>query len=248
MISEIVDVGAKVEINLVSQKERAVKTGEELHNYKSQVCDVFDNGELELLMPIEAGRLVLLSLNLRYEFLIFTKGGLYRAVGEVKERYKTDNQYLVRAELKTPLSKFQRRQYFRLKCVIDMKYYNITKEQADMSDTKDVIASLQNDEFYSNQKRANIVDISGGGVRFISEEKNESNSHILMIILLDDGKEEKQYLIVGHVIQCVRMEASDVTDIKYENRVEYMIKDEKMQEEIIKFIFAEERKSRKNEK
>ena len=37
-------------------------------------------------------------------------------------------------------------------------------------------------------------------------------------------------------------------DRKYENRVEFILKDSKVRDEIIKFIFAEERRTRKNEK
>lgn len=248
MVSNIVGVGAKVDINIYSQKERSIKTGEEVHIYKSQVCDILESGELELLMPSEAGRLVLLSLGMRYEMVFYVDGGLYKAIGEVKERYKTENRYLIKVELKTPLSKYQRRQYFRLKCVIEMKYYNITNEQAALPKTEEIIAQLRGDKFFETQKKASIVDISGGGVRFVSSEENPPESYILMIMILDNGIESKQYLIVGHVIQSERIRTDDVTDIRYENRVEYIFKETKAQEEIIKFIFAEERRTRKNEK
>ena len=128
MVSKMIDVGAKVDIRVVSQMERSTQIAEDVKIYKSQVCDILENGELELLMPIEAGKLMLLSLGIRYEFVFYNRSGLYKAVGQVKERYKTDNCYMCRVELHSPLSKFQRRQFFRLKCIIDMRYFNITKE------------------------------------------------------------------------------------------------------------------------
>ena len=248
MVSSIVDIGAKTDIRVVSQVERSAQMGEEIHIYKSQVYEVLDNGEIELLMPSEGGRLILLPLGIRYEFVFYTKNGLYKANGQIKERYKADNRYMLRIELNTQLSKFQRRQFYRLECVIDMTYFNITKEQADFPTVEAVIESLRDSEFFSKQKKACIVDISGGGVRFISSEKNPSDSYMLMIMMLNNGIAEKQYLITGHIISCERVEHSDVRDIKYENRVEFLLKDRRMQEDIIKFIFAEERRSRKNDK
>ena len=248
MVSSIVDIGAKTDIRVVGQVERSAQTGEEIHIYKSQVYEVLENGEIELLMPSEGGRLILLPLGIRYEFVFYTKNGLYKANGQIKERYKADNRYMLRIELNTQLSKFQRRQFYRLECVIDMTYFNITKEQADFPTVEAVIESLRDSEFFSKQKKACIVDISGGGVRFISSEKNPFDSYTLMIVMLNNGIAEKQYLITGHIISCERVEHSDVRDIKYENRVEFLLKDRRMQEDIIKFIFAEERRSRKNDK
>lgn len=248
MVSSIIDIGAKTDIRVISQVERSVQTGEEIHVYKSQVYEVLDNGEIELLMPSEGGRLILLPLGIRYEFVFYTKSGLYKANGQIKERYKADNRYMIRIELNTQLSKFQRRQFYRLECVIDMTYFNITKEQSDLPTVEAVLESLRDSEFFHKQKKACIVDISGGGVRFISSEKNSPDSYMLMIVMLNNGIAEKQYLIIGHIISCEKVEHSDIRDIKYENRVEFLLKDRRMQEDIIKFIFAEERRSRKNDK
>lgn len=248
MVSKMIDVGAKVDIRVVSQMERSTQIAEDVKIYKSQVCDILENGELELLMPIEAGKLMLLSLGIRYEFVFYNKSGLYKAVGQVKERYKTDNRYMFRVELHSPLSKFQRRQFFRLKCIIDMRYFNITKEQARLEYAEDILEELRDDDFYQKQKKARIVDISGGGVRFVSEEENPQDSYVLMVIMLDDGRCEKQYMIVGRIIESSRNEQSVVSNARYVNRVEFVLKDAKVQEEIVKFIFTEERKSRKNDK
>lgn len=245
MVSKIVDIGAKVDIRIVAQIENAAQMEQETKVYKSQVYDLLENGEMELLMPIEGGKLQLLSLGLRYEFLFYTKSGLYKAIGQVKERYKSENLYMIRIELHTPLSKFQRRQFFRLQCIMDMNYYTITKEQADL-DAEDIVEQLHEDGSYSSPKTARIVDISGGGVRFVSEEQNPSDSYILMRIHLN-GEVQEQYSIVGHIIYCGQAEKSTVMDNRYENRVEFILKDARIQEKIIRYIFAEERKARKND-
>ncbi len=245
MISKIIDIGAKVDIGIVSQLERSFRMEDDMKFYKSQVYDILENEELELLMPTERGKLQLLSLGLRYEFVFYTKLGLYKAVGHIKERYKTDNRYMIRVELNTPLSKFQRRQFFRLRCVIDMNYFLISREQAETTEAKEIMEELRGNDFYEKQKAARIVDISGGGVRFVSDEKNEDDTYVLMTVLLFTEDGDKQYTIVGHIIDCERIEG---VEMKFVNRVEFMLKDSKLQEEIIKYIFAEERKARKNDK
>lgn len=248
MVSKTIDLGSKVDIRIVSQLGRPMQEDEEEKVYKSQVYDILENDEIEMLMPMEGGKLMLLSLGLRYEFLFYTHGGLYKAVGHVKERYKTDNLYIVRVELHTPLSKFQRRQFFRLKCIIDMTYCMITKEHSEMPDTDELIKLLRDEGVYEEQKKARIVDISGGGVRFVSEEENPSDGYVLMVIKLHNGKQKKQYHIAGRVIKCVPAEQSGAREMKFESRVEFILKDSKMQEEIVQYIFAEERKARKIDK
>ncbi len=55
-------------------------------------------------------------------------------------------------------------------------------------------------------------------------------------------------MIVGRIIQSGKNEHGNVSNARYVNRVEFVLKDAKIQEEIVKFIFTEERKSRKNDK
>lgn len=246
MVSKIVDIGAKVDIRIVAQIENASQIEQEAKVYKSQVYDLLENGEMELLMPIEGGKLQLLSLGLRYEFLFYTKSGMYKAIGQVKERYKSDNIYMIRIELHTPLSKFQRRQFFRMQCIMDMKYYPVTKEQVDENDAEDIEDKLRRDGSYKHPKTGHVVDISGGGVRFVSEEENPSDSYVLMQLCLN-GDRQEQYTIIGHIIRCERAEKSSVAGNRYENRVEFVLKDVRIQEKIIRYIFAEERKARKND-
>ena len=42
--------------------------------YKSQVLDLKENGNLEISMPVERGKLVLLPLGIRMEFIFFLEG------------------------------------------------------------------------------------------------------------------------------------------------------------------------------
>ena len=98
-IAEIIQPGDKVDISFVQNVERAKKDQSMPKIYKSQVLDLKENGNLEISMPVERGKLVLLPLGIRMEFIFFSKGTLYRAVGQVRERYKREN---VRDRIKIP--------------------------------------------------------------------------------------------------------------------------------------------------
>ena len=90
-----------------------------------------------------------------------------------------------------------------------------------------------------------IVDISGGGLRFLSSQKYEPGSLILCSYhLLKDG-ERKKYDVVGKVLAVKELENRRGM---FEHRVQYYNLDVNTREEIIRFIFEEERKSRKKER
>ena len=130
-VAEIIQPGDKVDISFLQQVERRnADMEQELPKvYKSQVLDVKENGNLEISMPSENGRLVLLPLSIRLEFVFFSRGGMYRAIGQIKERFKSANVYMLEIELKSQLTKYQRREFFRYPCVIGMTFYKVTKEE-----------------------------------------------------------------------------------------------------------------------
>ena len=129
-VSDIIRIGDKIDIRVLQEVEQAEKTDVTVKTYKSKVLDFCSNGNMEIAMPMEAGKLVLLQLGVRYELVFFSRESLYRTVGQVKERYKKDNIYMLEMELKSQPEKFQRREYFRYPCLLDFKYYELTAEHA----------------------------------------------------------------------------------------------------------------------
>ena len=90
-----------------------------------------------------------------------------------------------------------------------------------------------------------ILDISGGGARFVSEEKFEANQFVLMELELISDKMDKQYHIKGRIVGWKKLEYREP---RYETRIEFIMEDNKVREDIIRYIFEEERKKRRNEK
>lgn len=246
-VEELIRPGDKVDITFIQQLENINVDGEAQKVYKSQVLDLKENGNLDISMPSEGSKLILLPLGVRLEFVFYSKGGLYRALGQIKERYKSENIYMLEIELKTQLEKFQRREYFRYPCILDFNYYTITEQEAKFESGDALLIHLREDEetTVKNKEReyaGSIVDLSGGGVRFRTSKELEPKQWLLFEIHLQNENLNKQYYIIGSVISCVRTE--NATDKLFEIRAKFQIKDANTREEIIRFIFEEERKSR----
>lgn len=245
-VSEIIQVGDKIEIRVAQEVDLALKNHEAVHMYRSQVLDMKENGDLQIAMPTEGGKLALLSLGLRYEFLFFSRGGVYRAAGQIRERYKKDNIYMLDIELKSDLEKFQRREYFRYPCILEFLYYKIPKEAVEVETLQDIYDMIRDDYLAGNTTLGKIMDLSGGGLRFRTEEKLEVGADLLLELHLKNERIDKRYNLVAEVISCRKMENG--RDMRFEARAKFLIKDERIREEIIHYIFEEERKTRQRGK
>ena len=95
------------------------------------------------------------------------------------------------------------------------------------------------------RKDASIVDISGGGVRFVTDTENHTDSYIMIEVRLKSEENAKSYLIPAHILSS---SVSKNKKDKYENRAEFVIRDRVIREEIIRYIFDEERKIRNKER
>ena len=92
-------------------------------------------------------------------------------------------------------------------------------------------------------KSSVIVDISGGGLRFVANYAYEVQSMILCRYCLLINGENKVYNLVGKVLSSRELENRKGV---FEHRVQYVNVDAAEREEIIKYIFDEERKTLKN--
>lgn len=244
-VAELIRPGDKVDISFIQQIARMNEETPKI--YKSQVLDMKENGNIDVSMPSEGTKLILLPLGVRMEFVFYSRGGLYRAMGQIIERYKSDNIYSLEIELKTQLEKFQRREFFRYPCLLDFNFYRISDMELNFESGDALLIHLrETGEAVERECEGSIVDLSGGGIRFRTNEELESTEKVLFSIHLQNENLNKQYYILGEVISCVRVERAQraTSDKKYEVRAKFRIKDSNIREEIVRFIFEEERKER----
>ena len=72
-----------------------------------------------------------------------------------------------------------------------------------------------------------------------------TGSAVLIIVMLQTQTGEKQYYLPGYILRSTKLLNRDNM---YENRLKFIIRDDKIREEIIRYIFAEERKARQRGK
>lgn len=238
ILSKYVLPGNRVDL----QEIQRVKTGAESKKktYQSQVIDVISDDRIEIAMPMEKSKLILLPVDAEYDLYFFTANGLYQCDARIVDRYRNNNIYILLLDLTSNLRKYQRREYYRFSCALEMNSRPLQEEE--------VNAIEQHAELLTPGlplQRSVIVDISGGGLRFVANYAYETGSLILCRYQLWIENESKDYNLVGKVLSVKEIENRPGV---YEHRVQYVNIEAGSREEIIKYIFDEERKTIKNQK
>lgn len=239
MLTKIISAGDKVELQAVEKlREDAGEEGKKV--YFSKVYDILSSDRLEVVMPMEKTKLILLPVDSVYDLVFYKQGGVYQCFARIIDRYKSNNVYILVLELTSNLRKYQRREFYRFSCALEMCARPLIEEEMksiEQKDSFDLTPGLP-------LKRSVIVDISGGGLRFVADQEYEQGSLLFCNYqLLLDG-EDKEYSLVGKVLSVRAVENRPGT---YEHRVQYVDIDVEKREEIIRYIFQEERKNRKKE-
>ena len=240
MISNFIEPGNKIEIQMVEPQQDQDK--EAPKTYVSKIQDILSENQMEIMMPMEQSKLILLPMDREYNLVVYSANGLFQCFARVIDRYKSNNIYTLVVELTSNLRKYQRREYYRFSCVLEMNSRNLEDEE---------VRAIEERDPYSNLipglplKRSVIVDISGGGLRFLSTHPYEPGSLIYISYNLLVAGNKKESELVGKVLSSRKVEDRKGS---YEHRVQYVDIDVDVREEIIKYIFEEERKHIKRER
>lgn len=239
MIEKFISPGDKLEMK--STQEVTLPDGTEgIKLYKTSVFDVSDDGKIMIVMPMEKAKMVLLPVDGEYEVCFFSHGGMYNANIRIVDRQKINNTYVLISEMVTNLHKFQRREYYRFNCIVEMLARELVKAETEAFEKQLGYLVSEND-----MQRGVIVDISGGGLRFVSRQQFEEGKILYLRFKLSINDEEKEFRLAAKVIISREIEKRQN---EYENRVKFLYIDNTTREDIIKYIFDEDRKNRKNGK
>ncbi len=238
MLSKFISVGAKVELQAVN---RSNEEEYERKTYVSSVNGILSEDKLEITMPMEKTKLVLLSVDEEYDVVFYGESGLFQCFARITDRYKSQNIYLLVLELTSTLRKYQRREFYRYSCALNMCSRPLEEEE---------VLALESGSYFDNLstlplKESLIVDISGGGLRFISTQKYEPGTFLYINYHLLKKDEPRKFEVVGKVLSAREVENRPGN---WEHRVQYFNMDFETREEIIRYIFEEERKNLKRGK
>ncbi|RKM62439.1 flagellar brake protein [Butyrivibrio sp. CB08] len=239
MLSDYISPGNRVELKATGKvwMDEDVRTK---HIYMSKVMDVTSDDRIEILMPFERGKIVLLPVDGEYSLCFYSTKGLFQCFAKIIDRYRSDNMYILVMDLTSELSKLQRREYYRFSCALELKSRLCSKEELE--------AFERNRKYLvdpgTNLQRSVVVDISGGGLRFVANFQYEEGSTIYCSYHLPGNANDKEYEMICNVLKVQELESRPGL---FEHRIQYVYIDETSREDIIHFIFEEERKIRKKQ-
>ena len=239
MLSKFIAPDNKIEMRAIGREEEASK--EEKKVYQSYVLTIVSEDTLEIAMPMEKSKLILLPVDSEYDLVFYGNTGLYQCFARIIDRYKSNNVFILLVELTSNLRKYQRREYYRFSCALEMCARNLEEDEIQAIEKRLPYALTSGLPL----KQSVIVDISGGRLRFISSQKYEPGNLLYCSYNLIKGKQQKQYEVIGKVLSVREVENRDGF---FEHRVQYYDMDKDTREEIIKYIFEEERKNLQKER
>ena len=240
MFSKFISIGDKIELQAVSH-EFDEKPGAPVKVYHSEVNEIQSEDTIEIKMPMEKTKLILLPIDSEYDMIFYGSSGLFQCLGRVIDRYKSNNAYLLLVEMTSNLRKYQRREYYRLSCALEMDSRPLQADEVRLAEAGRRDKRMPELPL----KNSIIADISGGGLRFVADYAYDKESLIMCRYRLQVDKEEKEYNLVGKVLDVKEVENRPGT---FEHRVQYINMDTEEREEIIKYIFDEERRTLRNQK
>lgn len=239
MLSKFISMKDKVELQYLDKENEEMGLSRN-KTYLSSVYEIMSEDTLEITMPMEQTKLILLPVDSEYNVIFYGASGLYQCFARIIDRYKSNNVYILVLELTSNLRKYQRREYYRFSCALEMCSRNLQETE---------IQAIEQNMPYALTpglplRQSVIVDISGGGLRFLSSQRYEPESLLYCSYHLMKSGAKKKYEVIGKVLSVKELENRAGT---FEHRVQYFDMREDEREEIIKYIFEEERKNRRKE-
>lgn len=236
--------GAKVDMRYMQSVSRDGRGNDEDH-FVSGIHDIEEDGTLELEMPTRAGKAVLVPMGVRYEMIFTMDQRLLKSEAQITQRFRKDGFSLLKAKLVAPVVKFQRREYFRLNVMLPITFITLDERAGELERMADIRQLLDGRQDELVVGEGTILNISGGGIRFISDtEIDEETEYLFMRFAIETGEDESRTIaLIGQLV------AKELTEDKKHNayRVRILFKDSRCQELIIRYIFEQERKIRRKQ-
>ena len=249
MLREVLTLGDKIDIKRI---DRNGKTVHDAKTLVSKLMDFMDTDIIKITTPFANGRTIPMETGEYYSLCFYTDKGLYRCKSIALNNQREDKTIMSVLRITSNLEKYQRRQYFRLECIQDIEYRMITKEEELL--TKKLILDEFRDheersetrmklvELTRNWIRGSMTDLSGGGAKFTSDKLHNSGDKIQIKIELTTANEAKTIMVDAGIIYSAKV--INRRDI-FEHRAEFTNISIKDREELIRYIFEQERKRRK---
>ncbi|MDR3208176.1 MAG: PilZ domain-containing protein [Oscillospiraceae bacterium] len=218
------------------------------HRCVSDVQEITPRGRLVVSMPMYRSMIVPLQEGEMIQLSYYRTGGMFSFTAQITQRYRDGALDLMELEFNSPISKYQRRDYVRLDTVIPVSVRLIAlPERLEVGSPEETLRMLC-DRRYVGAPRPLIegeavypcytVDLSGGGVRFASNEKFNADALVECTLRLEESSE---VTVDGQV---VRVDEQISRAPAYRVSAKFVGIDERTRRKIIKYIYEQEVRQR----
>ena len=192
-------------------------------DFVSQFEESVNAYEAYIAAPIVEG--VIYAVRAGWTIVVYMQDGnnFYRFQARVTQRLMQDGRPVLRISRQSEIAEAQRRKYYRFKYSAPLKYRVISFDKKD------------EDAPFLDSK---TVDISGSGLCFTSDSDLKKNNLIECELTID----RTPIYMVGQIMRCLRITDEETERISYQIGVRISEIEEPKREQIIRFIFYEERK------
>jgi c-di-GMP-binding flagellar brake protein YcgR len=182
-------------------------------------CNIQDITEeyIATNIPISSGQYLPLSRGTKVEVIYYEEENIYKFKSSVIGR-KFENIPILLLSKPTEIEKIQRRKYFRIPLLSNIKYKNLKNEPRTNPRTIE-------DSEYAN---ALLVDLSGGGMKVKVAEQVKLNDFLLVSLTINN----ESLLVVGQAMRIVKDDEG-----RYVCGLSFEFLENSTREVIIKFIF-----------
>ena len=203
-------------------------------SYKSKVMDIlnFSSKEMSVFVPSSAGKPLVMQADEVYSLVIHTRDYLLKFECSFRGHVKEEANYFAVIKILNEGIKLQRREFFRFTCMLAMKF-------SVMYTGDNEAAKLLQNSGYSTMHNGIIRDIGGGGIRVITNEDLEAEDNLIQCTIMLG---HTAMLIKGKILDKQYMPKSNM---KFQYRALFLDVSQATQDEIVNFIFAEQRKQKK---
>lgn len=232
-----IDIGDKLDLEKIETRI-SVDPDKGPEVYTSQVLDEGESDNILVAMPIKEGKVIPLSVGQEFFATFYTSNGLLRCRVAVASRFKRNALFLMELVQKTSLQKMQRREYFRHACRVQIDYRVLGEEEQQAVESGNAYVG---DEELQTWKRATMLDLSGGGIHFVtSAHEKDANLMEVRFPVIYKGKSEVIYAYA----RLLRSQRNGNNNTIYDHHVKFWLMDSGQREKIIRYIFDEQRKNR----
>lgn len=223
--------------------------------YKSIIQEIHDD-YIGIGMPMRKQKYLSMPKDSTWEFRLIRRDNLYYFHSPCLNYHKGERVPLYHIDWPDEVRRVQRREFFRVPCAFEAHYWILKKpwERGNLPQNnfgleteksfikksfipeKKPVALEMLAEMMGEPEEAMIGDISGGGLQIVTSKWMPIGTVLLMGLFLKGQKQDMSLFVKGRVVWVAPFQTK--LKLRFRHAVEYVDIPERIQEEIVGFIFV----------